>query len=75
MLDEKIEAPSALGPGLRLHSSVSLDTVSSWASSRSSRTALTGLPIGGAKGGADFLRQATQQRRARPSGQHLGDGL
>lgn len=48
---------SALGPykgGLRFHESVTLDTIKFLGFEQTFKNALTGLPLGGAKGGSDF---------------------
>ena len=53
----RVQFNSALGPykgGLRFHPSVTLDTVKFLAFEQTFKNALTGLPMGGAKGGADF---------------------
>jgi len=53
----RVEFNSALGPykgGLRFHRSVHLGTVKFLAFDQTLKNALTGMPIGGAKGGADF---------------------
>jgi glutamate dehydrogenase (NADP+) len=53
----RVEFNSALGPykgGLRFHSSVLLGTVKFLGFEQVFKNALTGLPIGGAKGGSDF---------------------
>ncbi|MDZ7799764.1 MAG: NADP-specific glutamate dehydrogenase [Trueperaceae bacterium] len=53
----RIEFNSALGPykgGLRFHPSVNLDVVKFLGFEQIFKNALTGLPIGGGKGGADF---------------------
>ncbi len=53
----RVEFNSALGPykgGLRFDSSVSLGTVKFLGFEQTFKNSLTGLPIGGAKGGADF---------------------
>ncbi|CAN5315495.1 NADP-specific glutamate dehydrogenase [soil metagenome] len=53
----RVEFNSALGPfkgGLRFAPSVTLDTVKFLGFEQIFKNALTGLPIGGAKGGADF---------------------
>lgn len=53
----RVEFNSALGPfkgGLRFHPSVYLGTVKFLGFEQIFKNALTGLPIGGAKGGADF---------------------
>ena len=53
----RVEFNSALGPykgGLRFHPSVVLDTVKFLGFEQIFKNALTGMPIGGGKGGADF---------------------
>lgn len=48
---------SALGPykgGLRFHENVTLDTIKFLGFEQTFKNALTGLPLGGAKGGSDF---------------------
>jgi glutamate dehydrogenase (NADP+) len=53
----RVEFNSALGPykgGLRFHPSVDLGTMKFLAFDQTLKNALTGMPIGGAKGGADF---------------------
>ncbi|MDN5871834.1 MAG: NADP-specific glutamate dehydrogenase [Nitrococcus sp.] len=53
----RVEFSSALGPykgGLRFHPSVNLSIVKFLGFEQVFKNALTGLPIGGAKGGADF---------------------
>jgi len=53
----RVEFNSALGPykgGLRFHPSVVLDTVKFLGFEQTFKNALTGMPIGGGKGGADF---------------------
>jgi glutamate dehydrogenase (NADP+) len=53
----RVEFNSALGPykgGLRFHPSVSLGTIKFLGFEQVFKNALTGMPIGGAKGGADF---------------------
>ena len=53
----RVEFNSALGPykgGLRFHPSVLLDTVKFLGFEQIFKNALTGLPIGGGKGGSDF---------------------
>lgn len=53
----RVEFNSALGPykgGLRFHPSLTLGTVKFLGFEQLFKNALTGLPIGGAKGGADF---------------------
>ena len=53
----RVQMNSALGPykgGLRFHPSVCLDILKFLAFEQVFKNALTGLPIGGAKGGSDF---------------------
>lgn len=53
----RVEFNSALGPykgGLRFHPSVTLGTVKFLGFEQIFKNALTGMPIGGAKGGSDF---------------------
>ncbi len=53
----RVEYNSALGPykgGLRFHPTVTLGTVKFLGFEQIFKNALTGMPIGGAKGGADF---------------------
>jgi glutamate dehydrogenase (NADP+) len=53
----RVEFNSALGPykgGLRFHPSVTLGTVKFLGFEQLFKNALTGMPIGGAKGGSDF---------------------
>ncbi|MCO5317941.1 MAG: NADP-specific glutamate dehydrogenase [Microthrixaceae bacterium] len=53
----RVEFNSALGPfkgGLRFHPSVTLGTVKFLGFEQTFKNALTGMPLGGAKGGADF---------------------
>jgi glutamate dehydrogenase (NADP+) len=53
----RVEFNSALGPykgGLRFHESVSLGVIKFLGFEQIFKNALTGMPIGGAKGGADF---------------------
>ncbi len=53
----RVQHSSLIGPykgGLRFHADVNLDTLKALAYEQSFKNALTGLPIGGAKGGADF---------------------
>lgn len=53
----RVQMNSALGPykgGLRFHPSVTLGTLKFLAFEQTFKNALTGLPLGGAKGGADF---------------------
>ncbi|WP_147127109.1 NADP-specific glutamate dehydrogenase [Shimia ponticola] len=53
----RVQASNAIGPykgGLRFHPGVSLDDLRFLAFEQCFKNALTGLPLGGAKGGADF---------------------
>ena len=53
----RVEFNSALGPykgGLRFHPSVTLDTIKFLGFEQTFKNALTGLQLGGGKGGADF---------------------
>lgn len=53
----RVQFNSAIGPykgGLRFHSSVNLDTFKSLAFEQVLKNSLTGLPLGGGKGGSDF---------------------
>ncbi|KUF10590.1 NADP-specific glutamate dehydrogenase [Pseudoponticoccus marisrubri] len=53
----RVQASNAIGPykgGLRFHPAVDLDTLKFLAFEQCFKNALTGLPLGGAKGGADF---------------------
>ena len=53
----RVQMSSAMGPykgGLRFHPSVSLDILKFLAFEQVFKNALTGLPIGGGKGGSDF---------------------
>ena len=53
----RVQMSSAIGPykgGLRFHPSVTLDVLKFLAFEQVYKNALTGLPIGGAKGGSDF---------------------
>lgn len=53
----RVQGNSAIGPykgGLRLHPSVTEDTVKFLAFEQTLKNSLTGLPIGGGKGGSDF---------------------
>ncbi len=53
----RVQMSSAIGPykgGLRFHPSVSLDILKFLAFEQVYKNALTGLPIGGGKGGSDF---------------------
>ncbi|EHL98042.1 Glu/Leu/Phe/Val dehydrogenase, dimerization domain protein [Lentilactobacillus parafarraginis F0439] len=53
----RVQFNSAIGPykgGLRLHPSVSLDVVKFLGFEQILKNSLTGLPIGGGKGGSDF---------------------
>jgi glutamate dehydrogenase (NADP+) len=53
----RVEFSSALGPykgGLRFHPTVNIDILKSLAFEQTFKNALTGLPMGGGKGGSDF---------------------
>lgn len=53
----RVEFNSAIGPykgGLRFHSSVNLSIIKCLAFEQTFKNALTGLPMGGGKGGSDF---------------------
>ena len=53
----RVQFNSAIGPykgGLRLHPSVNLPTIKSLGFGQVCRNSLTGLPMGGGKGGSDF---------------------
>lgn len=53
----RVEFSSVLGPykgGLRFHPSVNIDVLKSLAFEQMFKNALTGLPLGGGKGGSDF---------------------
>ncbi|GAA5132254.1 NADP-specific glutamate dehydrogenase [Alloalcanivorax gelatiniphagus] len=53
----RVQMNGALGPykgGLRFHPSVNLDVLSFLALEQTVKNALTGLPLGGGKGGSDF---------------------
>lgn len=53
----RVQASNAIGPykgGLRFHPAVTLDDLRFLAFEQCFKNALTGLPLGGAKGGADF---------------------
>ena len=53
----RVQFNGAIGPykgGLRFHPSVTLDTMKFLAFEQTFKNALTGLPIGGGKGGSDF---------------------
>ncbi|MCD5361298.1 NADP-specific glutamate dehydrogenase [Chromobacterium aquaticum] len=53
----RVQMNSAIGPykgGLRFHPAVTLGTLKFLAFEQTFKNALTGLPLGGAKGGADF---------------------
>ena len=61
----RIEFNSALGPykgGLRFHPSVSLGVVKFLAFEQIFKNSLTGLPIGGGKGGSDFDPKGRSER-------------
>ena len=53
----RVQHSNAVGPykgGLRFHPQVTLDTLQALAFEQTFKNSLTGLPMGGAKGGADF---------------------
>ena len=53
----RVQFNSAIGPykgGLRFHPSVNLSIIKFWVFEQIFKNALTGLPIGGGKGGSDF---------------------
>jgi len=53
----RVQFNNALGPykgGTRFHGSTTLDTLKSLAFEQTFKNALTGMPLGGGKGGADF---------------------
>ena len=53
----RVQQSNAIGPykgGIRFHKEVSLDTLKFLAFEQTFKNALTGLPMGGAKGGANF---------------------
>lgn len=53
----RVQHSNAVGPykgGLRFHPQVNLDTLQALAFEQTFKNSLTGLPMGGAKGGADF---------------------
>lgn len=57
----RVQFNSAIGPykgGLRLHPSVNLSVVKFLGFEQILKNSLTGLPIGGAKGGCDFDQRA-----------------
>ena len=60
----RVEFSSALGPykgGLRFHPTVNLDILKSLAFEQMFKNALTGLPMGGGKGGSDFNPKGKSQ--------------
>ena len=61
----RIQYNSAIGPykgGLRFHSSVNLNLLKFVGFEQTFKNALTGLPIGGAKGGSNFDRKGKSDR-------------
>ena len=61
----RIQYNSAIGPykgGLRFHSSVNLNLLKFLGFEQTFKNALTGLPIGGAKGGSNFDRKGKSER-------------
>ena len=69
----RVEFNSALGPykgGLRFHPSVNLSIIKFLGFEQTFKNALTGMPIGGGKGGSDFDpkgRSAAESMRSCPS--------
>ncbi|MGR3806167.1 NADP-specific glutamate dehydrogenase [Marinibacterium profundimaris] len=61
----RIQCSNAIGPykgGLRFHPRISLDVLKFLAFEQCFKNALTGLPLGGAKGGADFDPRGRSER-------------
>ncbi|MFW5681202.1 MAG: NADP-specific glutamate dehydrogenase [Pseudomonadota bacterium] len=61
----RVQFNGAIGPykgGLRFHPSVDLSTLKFLAFEQTFKNALTGLPMGGAKGGADFDPRSCSER-------------
>lgn len=61
----RIQFNSAIGPykgGLRFHASVNLNLLKFLGFEQTFKNALTGLPIGGAKGGSNFDRKGKSER-------------
>ena len=67
-LGYRVQMNSALGPfkgGLRFHPSVDLGLLKFLAFEQTLKNSLTGLPIGGAKGGADFETKGRSENEVR----------
>ncbi len=61
----RVQQSNAIGPykgGLRFHHDVQLDTLKFLAFEQTFKNSLTGLPMGGAKGGADFNPKGKSER-------------
>ena len=61
----RVQQSNAIGPykgGLRFHRDVRLDTLKFLAFEQTFKNSLTGLPMGGAKGGADFNPKGKSER-------------
>ncbi len=71
----RVQFNGALGPykgGTRFHASVNLDTLKALAFEQTFKNALTGLPLGSGKGGADFpARGRTEQEVMRFSQSYM----
>jgi glutamate dehydrogenase (NADP+) len=61
----RVQQSNAIGPykgGIRFHHDVQLDTLKFLAFEQTLKNSLTGLPMGGAKGGADFNSKGKSER-------------
>jgi len=61
----RVQQSNAIGPykgGIRFHRDVELDTLKFLAFEQTFKNSLTGLPMGGAKGGADFNPKGKSER-------------
>ncbi len=61
----RVQQSNAIGPykgGIRFHKDVQLDTLKFLAFEQTFKNSLTGLPMGGAKGGADFNPKGKSER-------------
>lgn len=61
----RVQQSNAIGPykgGIRFHRDVQLDTLKFLAFEQTFKNSLTGLPMGGAKGGADFNPKGKSER-------------
>ncbi len=61
----RVQQSNAIGPykgGIRFHRDVQLDTLKFLAFEQTFKNSLTGLPMGGAKGGADFNAKGKSER-------------